>query len=234
MAHKRSNSSLDAHGSQPNKTARIETISAATDAFQSANARIVELEHQVQDLHAFIDANGLTRVAPQSIRQHMLTGPGAAKALADQIKVAASKVSDKLYDKTFNARKTGISSDDMSEAMMPFLDEIEGLRKLPDSTAIAFDLVMTLGEYSYGDMNSGAGYGERPSDQDVDELLVELATERKNIDPFWNFLPVLETLKERAENLADYGIEDFCAQTIDLLSAWQRNPPANKKLTQEQ
>lgn len=165
----------------------------------------------------------------------MLTGPGAAKTLADQIKVAASKVSDKLYDKTFNARKTGISSDDMSEAMLPFLDEIEELRKLPDSTAIAFDLVMTLGEYSYGDMNSGgSGYGERPSDQDVDELLVELATERKNIDPSWNFLHVLDTLQERAENLADYGIEDFCARTIDLLSSWQRNPPANKKLTQGQ
>ena len=61
MAHKRSHSSLEAHASQPNKSARIETISAATDALLSANARIVELEHQVQDLHAFIDANGLTR-----------------------------------------------------------------------------------------------------------------------------------------------------------------------------
>ncbi|KAF6223717.1 hypothetical protein HO133_000560 [Letharia lupina] len=83
-----------------------QTISAATDALLSANARTVELEHQVQALHAFIDANGLMRVAPQSIRQHMLTGPGAAKTLGNQIKVAACKVSDKLRTKTSDAKKT--------------------------------------------------------------------------------------------------------------------------------
>ena len=59
MAHKRSSSGLDDYGSQPNKIARTETI--ATDALVSANARIVELQNQVTDLHAFIDANGLTR-----------------------------------------------------------------------------------------------------------------------------------------------------------------------------
>ena len=61
MAHKRSNSGLDGHASQPTKIQRKETNSAATDALLSANARIVELEHQIKDLHAFIGANGLTR-----------------------------------------------------------------------------------------------------------------------------------------------------------------------------
>lgn len=61
MAHKRSNSSLDDHESQPKKIARTETISGASDALLSAQARIVELEDQIQDLHAFVDANGLTR-----------------------------------------------------------------------------------------------------------------------------------------------------------------------------
>lgn len=171
---------------------------------------------------------------PESIRQHMLTGPGAAKALAGQIKAAASKVSSKLCSKTYNAKKTGVTSDDMSKAMMPFLDEVEELRKLPDSTAIAFDLVVLLGEYSYGEMDcKGCGYGERPSDPEVDELLVELATERKKIDPFWNFSHVLGTLQGRAKHLRDYGIEDFCAQTIDLLSGWPKSLPANEKTTQD-
>ena len=161
----------------------------------------------------------------------MLLGRGAAKALADQIKAAASKVSDKLCTKTYNARKTGVTSDDMSEAMMPFLDEVKELRKLPDSTAIAFDLVMILGEYSYGDMDSGGcGYGDRPSDHDVDELLVELATERKKIEPLWNFPHVLDKLRKQSKDLGDYGIKDFCAQTIDLLAAWQRDLSAEAKL----
>lgn len=167
---------------------------------------------------------------PESIRQHMLTGPGAAKLLAGQIKAAASRISDKLCTKTYNAKKTGVTSDDMSKAMMPFLDEIEDLRKLPNSTAIAFDLVMTLGEYSYGELGcGGSGYDERPSDIEVDELLVELATERKKIESFWNFPRVLDTLQEQAKELDGFGIEGFCAETIGLLSAWKRDLPANEK-----
>lgn len=60
MAHKRSSSSLDDHASKPNRFART-AISVATDALLSANARIVELEHRVQALHAFINAKGLMR-----------------------------------------------------------------------------------------------------------------------------------------------------------------------------
>ncbi|KAF6226775.1 hypothetical protein HO173_012279 [Letharia columbiana] len=114
--------------------------------------------------------------------------------------------------------------------MMLFLDELEELQKLPDSTAVAFELVMILGEYSYGEMdNKGCSYGDRPSDRDVDRLLLDLATERKKIKPSWNFPRVLDTLSQRAVYLHGCGIEDFCAQTIDFLSAWQRDPPANEK-----
>lgn len=163
----------------------------------------------------------------------MLTSPGAAKTLAKQIDAAARKISDELCDDTYNARKTGVTSDDMSEAMMPFLDEVEELRKLPNSTVTAFDLVMTLAEYAYGGLKSGGcGYGERPSDEEVDGLLVELATERKAIEPSWNFHHVLNTLREQNEELDRYGIEDFCAQTIDLLSAWQKDLRANRESTQ--
>ena len=163
----------------------------------------------------------------------MLTGPGAAKALAEQIRTAAAKVSKRLEVKTSNGRKTGVTSDDMSAAIVPFLDEVEGLRELPDSTAIAFDLVVYLASYSYGDLDGdGGGYGDRPSDLEVDDLLVELAEERIKIEPFWNFSEVLDDFQEQAKHLSGYGIEDFCSQTIDLLSAWQDTPPANEKVGQ--
>ena len=165
----------------------------------------------------------------------MPIGPSAAKVLANQIEAAAGEVSEKLCMETYDARETGVTSDDVSEAMMPFLEEVEELRKLPESTAIAFDLVMTLGEYSYGELDcGGSGYGERPSDIEVDDLLVDLATERKQIDPSWNFAHILETLRERAKDLSDFGIEDFCSQTIELLSAWQRDVTAKDESTQGQ
>lgn len=163
----------------------------------------------------------------------MLTGPGAAKALAKQIRIAAGEVSNKLEAKTSNARKTGVTSDDMSKAMMPFLDEIQGLRELPESTVVAFDLVMILGGYSYGDLDGdGGGYGDRPSDLEVDDLLVELAEERIKIEPFWNFSQVLDKLQGQAKHLSGYGGEGFCAQAIDLLSAWQKELPTSEKCDQ--
>lgn len=63
--------------------------------------------------------------------------------------------------------------------MCDFLGEVDELRNLPDSTAIAFELIMALGEHSHGEMNSGgSGYGEKPSVPEIDDLLVELAKER--------------------------------------------------------
>ena len=125
------------------------------------------------------------------------------------------------------SRKTGLTSDDMSEAMVDFIGQVEGVRRLPDSTAIAFDLVMALSEYSYGDLDcDGGGYGERPSDEMVDDLLGELATERRKLEPQWDHRGVLQTLKAQAKHFSDYGIEDFCAGTIKLLSGWQNSSPA--------
>ena len=153
----------------------------------------------------------------------MLDYPGAAKALADQIMTAASEAIDELETDIC----IGITSDDMSKAVMPFLDEVEGLRKLPESTAVAFDLVMTLAGFSYGDLESNErGYGHRPSDPEVDDLLVELAEERIKIEPLWDFHKVLDDLQEQATHLSFYGIEDFCSQTTDLLSAWQKESTA--------
>ena len=162
----------------------------------------------------------------------MLSGPDAASTLAEQIRDAACEIGDGLRTQTESPRRTRVNSDDMSKAMMPFLDEVRDLRELPESTAIAFDLVMTLARCSYGTMDyGGCGDGDRPSDPEIDDLLVELATERKKIEPLWNFSWVLRELRERAQYLAEYYIEDFCVQTIELLSAWEEDLPATEKST---
>lgn len=247
--HKRSSSGLEKDNNKPAKCARMEETSRATDALTSANARIKELEHQVLELHAFLNATGMTRStypscrpvsrmkltnalieAPISIRQYMDHQPDAARILAAQIKSEASKVSHKLSDKVLRSRKTGVTSDDISAAMVPFLNEVDGVRRLPNGVRVAFDLVMALAANSYGELDSGgSGYGERPSDEIVDELLSELAPERRAIDPSWDFVEVLEDLKQHAELLGDYGIEDFCSSTIKLLSEWKDSLPSDKQ-----
>ncbi len=154
----------------------------------------------------------------------MLAGAEAAKVLAEEIQAPLAELRRRRGDETLDARRTGVSSDDMSSAMLPFLAEIDELRRLPGGAAVAFDLVVTLGMYSYGDMDGGGcGYGNRPSDLEVDELLVELATERRGIEPNGDFRKVHDVWRERAEYFAECGIEGFCAQSIDLLSGWEKD-----------
>ena len=154
--------------------------------------------------------------------------PQAARSLAAQIEAAAIKISDKLSEKTLNSKKTGVTSDDISSAMVPFLREVNDVRKLPNSAEIAFDLVMTLARYSYGELDGhGSGYGDRPSDAIVDDLLSDLAPERRDVDPSWDFVTVLDKLRKQADVLNQSGNEGFCTGSIALLSKWKDSLPSS-------
>ena len=155
----------------------------------------------------------------------MLDHPEAAAKLASQIQAAALDVYESLFEQSLNARRSGVTSDDLSKAMMPFLRETRGLLeeiRAPGTVGIVFDLVKTLADYSYGELDDGGcGYDDRPSDPVVDDLLEKLAGQRLEIEPAWDCNSVLEDLKETKEYLSGYGINDFCSQTIWLLSAWK-------------
>lgn len=173
--------------------------------------------------------------APASIRKHLEARPGAAKIMASQIRAAIHRTHSKLENRMGGPNPNRITSDDISEAMMPFLADIERLRDLPGSTVLAFDLTIELGEHSYADLGSmnAAGYSERPSDEEVDDLLLQLAPERRDLEPEWNFPKVLKTLKRDAENLSKYSIENYCTGTIELLEEWKAGLPEGATFASE-
>ena len=108
--------------------------------------------------------------------------------------------------------------------MVPFLREAEGLLediRAPGTVGIVFDLVKTLADYSYGELDEGSGYGDRPSDPVIDDLLEKLARQRLETDPAWDCESVLKDLKKTTKRLSDYGIDDFCLRTIRLLATWK-------------
>ena len=156
--------------------------------------------------------------------------PNAASILATQIRSAAAEVSDELSDQALNARKTGVTSDDMSSAMLEYLDEVEGVKRLPGGIPLAFDLVMDLAGYSYGSLDDGdgkaSGYGDRPSDAIVDGLIMDLAVERSEVEPAWDHRKALEELRKQNKHVAEYGIEGFCEKSIGLLDGWGKRPGA--------
>ena len=153
--------------------------------------------------------------------------PNAAAILATQIRSAAAEVNDELSDQALNARKTGVTSDDMSSAMLKYLFEVSGVRSLPGGIPIAFDLVMDLARYSYGSLDDGdnnaSGYGDRPSDAVVDGLIADLAVERRRMEPGWDFGKALEKLRKQSKHVAEYGIEGFCERSIGLLEGWEKS-----------
>ena len=113
------------------------------------------------------------------IRRCMVARADAAGTLKAQISAKMSEAYDALHDETCSARKTGFSSDDLSKAMMPFFSKIETLQNLPGSTVWARELA----NCSYSKLElGGSGYGDRPSDLEVDFLLEELSTKRKKED----------------------------------------------------
>lgn len=66
-------------------------------------------------------------------------------------------------------------------------------------------------------------------------MLKELAVERKNAEPLWNYRAVLETVIERAKMLREGGIENCCSGTIKLLSSWVDSLMANRdRITSEE
>ncbi|KAL8828296.1 MAG: hypothetical protein Q9191_002670 [Dirinaria sp. TL-2023a] len=185
-----------------------------------AEARTADLESQVKELHDFLDINGLVNEAPKSIQYHLLRRPDAVKRHAAQIETAATNKFFKLYAKNGNAKKTMVTSDDLSRAMVPFLRKAEHLLDIPNTAGLVFDLVKMLGEHSYGELDTESDEG-RPSDSIVDELLERLAPEKRLAEPNWDFIKDLEELKRVAEKFADYEMENYCPQTIKLLSKWK-------------
>lgn len=158
--------------------------------------------------------------------------PNAAKILAGQIHNAAAEVYEQLSAKADRARKTGVTSDDLSASIMDFLDEVEVVRDLPGGVPLAFDLVMTLAEHSYGGLDGGgSGYGERPSDPEVDRLISELVVERRQMEPSWNHEGALESIEYQNKYLREYGINGFCSGSIKLLSGWEKAAPTVVDLT---
>lgn len=55
------------------------------------------------------------------MRQHMEDHPDFAKILAEKIKTEFGKVSEKLAEMTWDVEESGVTSDDVDQAMLSFL-----------------------------------------------------------------------------------------------------------------
>lgn len=94
---------------------------------------------------------------------------------------------------------------------MPYFSRIEILAKLPGkgNLARAYEAALSLKSHSWGDLDMGCGYGDRPSDERGDEVLCTLLDARVEAGETWNWEDDLKVVKREAEELGHYGIKPF-------------------------
>ena len=166
---------------------------------------------------------GIQTFFPRSydLMQSWAEGPEAAPRLHETLKnqIFAAYTEIKVQIDNHSAK---LSSDDYSKRMVQFIPHIRRLSTLsPVGVRLAFDLVIYLGQHSYGALeNGGRGAPNRPSDPLADELLVDLATKIKEKDPSFSPLNEVNELRKRFKRLKKQAIRTFFPKSVDLMWPW--------------
>lgn len=173
--------------------------------------------------------------APESVRNKHW-GQMSAKDLDQAIRSEIQIVLGPADLEPWETEGKGVASEDLSGAMCRFIPNIKRLAQLPDGLQLAFDLVIHLGESSYGELDeemysdwdfgcAGLERGWRPSDDKTDELLVMLATqlsERQLPGSPWFPHKQLAVLRRASKNMYRHGVEDYSSRSVQLLDAYER------------
>jgi hypothetical protein len=172
--------------------------------------------------------------APPSIRERLEAHDGAAQKLRDSIRRRIDEVYELLWEDSCNGRKTGISSVDVTDAMVDFVLEIRRLANINGNLNLAFDLMMHLASHYYGKLDGGGDGGDQLCDGPADDLLVQIL-QRMEEDVFC-FKPEKElaTLKAHAKELDEYGFESLFAKSIHDMSTWLEALGSAKVFWQQQ
>ena len=177
------------------------------------------LAWQINRLRGF----GIQTFFPRSHEwmQSWAEGPEGAPRLHDTLK---NEISAAHFDIKNQIENHGmkLTSDDYSARMSEFIPHVRRLSSLSAvGLRLAFDLVIYLGQQSYGTLESGGrGKPDRPSDPQADDLLVEIASRIQEEDP--GFAPVNEVaeIKRRHRKLKKHAVHTFFPKALDLMFAW--------------
>lgn len=111
-----------------------------------------------------------------------------------------------------NAKRSGVTFDDVSKTMMQFFPRIEKLAKLPGEGNLerAYGIAMLVKSASLGKLaGKGCGEGDRPSDKKGDEVLCKLLNQRVKAGEKWAWDRDLKSTEAQAQKLAKHDIEPF-------------------------
>ena len=108
--------------------------------------------------------------APSAVLTHLLQQPYGTglDAYVSSLVTKLRQTTEPMSEETDEHRRTGFTSDNMSDVADGYLDYVQKVRDMqatqPRAREVAYKLILDTQAESYGDM--GASYGERPSDLD--------------------------------------------------------------------
>ncbi|KAK3703649.1 hypothetical protein LTR37_014345 [Vermiconidia calcicola] len=174
-----------------------------------------DLEAQIQELHEFIGAQGLLLKAPLSIRKRLEAQEKAPQYLASAIKhemQEAGEDCENCYE--------------LSQALLPWLDEICRLSRLPlpEALGLAIDTMSEFALTCCGDEKwwSEVQRHDRPADRPADFLFCSLIKQRLRRAPPWDATKILEELTSTWDLLREFNLQHgYLERTISAMRKWQ-------------
>lgn len=162
--------------------------------------------------------------APPQIQNRMNQRAGAAAKLAESIRANMDLVHERMENDLLDYRHSGVTADDVSKAMVPYIDQIAKLSRLQDPGALrlAQEVLLELASNTTP-VEDASGYGERPSDAKCDDLLYSILERRADaIDMEHDVVKkTKEEIEDTAKSLAGYGIEPWFPKSLELLKEFE-------------
>ncbi|KAK4443441.1 hypothetical protein QBC34DRAFT_362040 [Podospora aff. communis PSN243] len=141
------------------------------------------------------------------------------------MEIAYNEIVRKIEEEDdYNPRKSGITQADFSMAMFLFIANIGELVAMETDDEVtklrlAYDLLMQLKDWSMYDLDVCLAYEAMGSDEDADQLLVEIIRKRNDAGDVWDWKKDQKNLEDEAEGNAAYGIEPWYPKSIKALAA---------------
>lgn len=224
-ARKRTYTTLDEATDRPRKVAKL-----------SGEQRIKELETQVRELQEFIIEKGFAYEAPPSILKQLDAYDGIEQILSDALRKQIHDTWEPLYQETLLGKKANVTGDTISEAVCKYIPDIEDLSKRPRGLRLALDLIILLGQHSYGCPDYlEYGKGNRPSDAPADKLLVDILRRMKAKDVDFKPVEEFDTLRRESKRFRMHGNKQHFRRSLQLIWSWikpQESPKVEETLKQ--
>lgn len=192
--------------------ARIESTGRYIKQFHLNHYFLKSLEYLRARLHLPIEPD-----VPPHTAAVMDARPDAAQKLDHQMRLKIEEEYETLSDEQGD-KWSGVNPDDFIKAMVKYLPDVRRLASLPGGINLAFDLLIVLGENSFGEVdngNHGLWEGCPELYQQLDDAMFEVV----GLGGQGGKEEAIERIEKTRKYLSGYGIEPYFEQSLACLRA---------------